>query len=80
MLTRFLWLLVTGALLKDVNTGNVAYRANAIRLLYHITNDTSLNKVVKLLHEALCHDNPTLQIAALVCSINMLKVLSLNHI
>ncbi|XP_042039564.1 coatomer subunit gamma-like [Salvia splendens] len=65
--------LVTGALLKDVNTGNVAYRANAIRLLYHIMNDTSLNKVVKLLHEALCDENPTLQIASLVCSINMLK-------
>ncbi|KAL1568264.1 coatomer subunit gamma-like isoform X1 [Salvia divinorum] len=65
--------LVTSSLLKDVNTGNVAYRANAIRLLYHITNDTSLNKVVKFLYEALCDDNPTLQIASLVCAINLVK-------
>ncbi|KAG6386930.1 hypothetical protein SASPL_152110 [Salvia splendens] len=65
--------LVTSALLKDVNTGNVAYRANAIRLLCHITNDASLNKVVKFLYEDLCDDNPTLQIASLVCSINLVK-------
>ncbi|XP_047968266.1 coatomer subunit gamma-like isoform X2 [Salvia hispanica] len=65
--------LVTSSLLKDVNTGNVAYRANAIRLLRHITNDTSLSKVVKFLDEALCDDNPVLQIASLVCAINLLK-------
>ncbi|KAL1568207.1 hypothetical protein AAHA92_03605 [Salvia divinorum] len=65
--------LVTSSLLNDVNTGNAAYRANAIRLLYHITNDTSLNKVVRFLNEALCDNNPTLQIASLVCVINLVK-------
>ncbi|KAG6386653.1 hypothetical protein SASPL_151822 [Salvia splendens] len=65
--------LVTSSLLKDVNTGSVAYRENAIRLLRHITNDTSLNKAVKFLDEALCDYNPMLQIASLVCAISLIR-------
>ncbi|KAG6384848.1 hypothetical protein SASPL_153667 [Salvia splendens] len=65
--------LVTSSLLKEVNTDNVADRANAIRLLCHITNETSLSQVVKFLDEALRDDNPILQSASLVCAINLIR-------
>ncbi|XP_047954716.1 coatomer subunit gamma-like isoform X2 [Salvia hispanica] len=65
--------LVTSLLLKDVDTDNVAYRANVIRLLCQITNDTSLSQVLKCLKEARCDGNPMVENASFVCAINMLK-------
>ena len=71
--------LVTSLLLKDVDTDNVVYRTNVIRLLCHITNDTSLSQVLKCLKEARRDGNPMVENASFVCAINMPKVL-LHHI
>lgn len=69
-------IIVTSSLMKDMNSKNDMYRANAIRVLCRITDGTLLTQIERYLKQAIVDKNPVVASAALVSGIHLLQVSS----
>lgn len=72
-------IIVTSSLMKDMNSKNDMYRANAIRVLCRITDGTLLTQIERYLKQAIVDKNPVVASAALVSGIHLLQVSS-SHV
>ncbi|XP_022148569.1 coatomer subunit gamma-like [Momordica charantia] len=66
-------IIVTSSLMKDMNSKNDMYRANAIRVLCRITDGTLLTQIERYLKQAIVDKNPVVASAALVSGIHLLQ-------
>ncbi|XP_010942771.1 coatomer subunit gamma-2 [Elaeis guineensis] len=66
-------IMVTSSLMKDMNSKNDMYRANAIRVLCRIIDDTLLAQMERYLTQAIVDKNPVVASAALVSGIHLLQ-------
>eukprot|EP01137_Pigoraptor_chileana_P009086 Opistho-2@56821 len=66
-------IIVTSSLTKDMTAKEDLYRANAIRALCKITDNTMLQGIERYLKQAIVDKNPTVSSAALVSSVALLK-------
>eukprot|EP00898_Chlorokybus_atmophyticus_P002159 jgi/Chlat1/2944/Chrsp2S04678 len=67
-------IIVTSSLMKDMNSKNDLYRANAIRVLCQITDGGLLAQIERYLKQALVDKNAAVASAALVSGIHLLQV------
>lgn len=73
-LSKLKVIIVTSSLMKDMNSKNDMYRANAIRVLCRITDGTLLTQIERYLKQAIVDKNPVVASAALVSGIHLLQV------
>ncbi|KAL9248490.1 Coatomer subunit gamma-like protein [Drosera capensis] len=66
-------IIVTSSLMKDMNSKNDMYKANAIRVLCRITEGTLLTQIERYLKQAIVDKNPVVASAALVSGIHLLQ-------
>ncbi|EHA8590933.1 coatomer subunit gamma-2 [Cocos nucifera] len=66
-------IMVTSSLMKDINSKNDMYRANAIRVLCRIIDGTLLAQTERYLTQAIVDKNPGVASAALVSGIHLLQ-------
>ncbi|KAK9677867.1 hypothetical protein RND81_11G172700 [Saponaria officinalis] len=66
-------IIVTSSLMKDMNSKNDMYRANAIRVLCRITDGTLLTQIERYLKQAIVDKNPVVASAALVSGNHLLQ-------
>ncbi|KAI8547586.1 hypothetical protein RHMOL_Rhmol07G0207700 [Rhododendron molle] len=68
-------IVVTSSLMKDMNRKTDIYRANAIRVLCCITDETFLTQIDRYFKQAIVEKNPVVASAALVSGIHVLQLI-----
>lgn len=63
--------IIISSLTKDINSSNSIYRANAIRLLYYIVNDSSISQIERYLKASLVDSDPYVASSAIICCIKL---------
>ncbi|CDR41109.1 CYFA0S06e01838g1_1 [Cyberlindnera fabianii] len=67
-------LMVTSSIMKDVQSGDITYKPNAIRTLARVLDGTTVNAAERLIKNAIVDKNSAVASAALVSSYHLLTV------
>ncbi|KAE8654271.1 hypothetical protein F3Y22_tig00117056pilonHSYRG01270 [Hibiscus syriacus] len=67
-------IIVTNSLMNDMTSKTDMYRANAIHVLFRITDGTLLTQIERYLKQAIVDKNPVVASAALLSGIHLLQV------
>ncbi|GEQ69128.1 hypothetical protein JCM33374_g2799 [Metschnikowia sp. JCM 33374] len=67
-------LMVTSSIMKDIQSGDVIYKPNAIRTLSKVLDPTTVSASERLFRNCLVDKNPIVSSAALISSYNLLPI------
>lgn len=67
-------LMVTSSIMKDIQSGNLVYKPNAIRTLSKVLDPTTVSASERLFKNSLVDKNPVVSSAALISSYNLLPI------
>lgn len=67
-------LMVTSSIMKDIQTGDLVYKPNAIRTLSKVLDSSTVSASERLFKNAIVDKNPTISSAALISSYNLLPI------
>lgn len=67
-------LMVTSSIMKDIQSGDVVYKPNAIRTLAKVLDPTTVSASERLFRNCLVDKNPIVSSAALISSYNLLPI------
>lgn len=67
-------LMVTSSIMKDIQSGDLIYKPNAIRTLSKVLDPTTVSSAERLFKNCLVDKNPVVSSAALISSYNLLPI------
>lgn len=67
-------MMLTSSIMKDIQSGDLVYKPNAIRTLAKILDPTTVSSSERLIKNCLVDKNPVVSSAALISSYNMLPI------
>ncbi|KAM9886290.1 hypothetical protein OXX69_013788, partial [Metschnikowia pulcherrima] len=67
-------LMVTSSIMKDIQSGDLVYKPNAIRTLSKVLDPTTVSASERLFRNCLVDKNPIVSSAALISSYNLLPI------